>query len=614
MRLFAGTVARFSDEIASGNIVPLLEQAFSEQMLSRPNPSEVTSWANSLPVLQEDLVRANLAEAGIVLEYMLPLSSKRLDAVILGRDSNGKARATVIELKQWRQAEITSVEDRLINMHGTLTLHPQQQVAQYVLYLRDFHTLVDKQKLLIDGGAYLHNADLNDARSMQLSYLSDLKEFPLFTRDDRSDLQKFLYDRAGAGDGEQVLGDYLDAPLRPSKKLLDHVALEIEGHPMFHLLDEQFVAFELVKRAVQQSLSTSKKTVILVRGGPGTGKSVIAARIIGEMAKRGLNVSHATGSRSFTETLRKTVGRRGAPLFRYFNSFAMADANEIDVLVCDEAHRIRASSNSRFTRAANRSNLPQVDELIQVAKTPVFLLDQDQVVRPQEIGTAEVIQDAARRNAADLVEVDLNGQFRCMGSDAYVQWVDRLLGLVPGSPVPWDGHDPFSLGLADSPSAMEQWLRERHGQRYTARMTAGYCWVWSDPDPDGYLVDDIEIGSWRRPWNARPGKKTKDAPAASYWATDARGFDQVGCIYTAQGFEYDYGGVIMGADLVWRHDRWQSNSAEHADTITRKARNFDELVRHIYKVLLTRSLRGCAVYSVDEETQEFLSDLIPCRV
>lgn len=611
MRLFAGRVPEFLKGTEDGSIVGDLEHAFAQQMLYSPSPSEVTSWANSLPVLAEDLRAADIDEAGVIIEYMLPLSSKRLDAVVVGHDGQGRAKAAVLELKQWRRAEITSVDDRLIHLRGQIALHPQQQVAQYVLYLRDFHPLVDERKLSIDGGAYLHNADSADAKLMQLSFLSDLAEFPLFTADDRDDLRSFLNQRVASGGGEEALHAYLDSPLRPSKKLLDHVALEIEGHPMFHLLDEQLIAFELVKRAVRESLATSTKRVVIVTGGPGTGKSVIAARIVGEMARRGLNVSHATGSKSFTETLRKTVGRRAAPLFRYFNSFKTADVDEIDVLVCDEAHRIRQSSADRFTKKEHRTGLPQVDELIQVAKVPVFLLDQNQVVRPYEIGTVPSIEDAARRNATDVIKIDLTGQFRCMGSEAYVQWVERFLGLLPGGPVEWEADDDFELAVAESPSTMEQWVRKKHGQRYTARIAAGFCWPWSDPGPDGYLVDDVVIGSWRRPWNAKPGKRVKDAPAASYWATDPRGFDQVGCIYTAQGFEYDFGGVIMGPDLVWRENEWVAESSQHSDPVTRRARNFDELVRNVYKVLLTRALRGCAIFSTDPETQALLQRVIP---
>jgi DUF2075 family protein len=84
----------------------------------------------------------------------------------------------------------------------------------------------------------------------------------------------------------------------------------------------------------------------------------------------------------------------------------------------------------------------------------------------------------------------------------------------------------------------------------------------------------------------------------------------VGCIYTAQGFEYDYGGVIIGPDMTWDGDRWSFHRGGHADPVVKKAQNFDGLVRNIYKVLLTRGLRGCCVYSVDPQTQTFLWELI----
>ena len=216
--------------------------------------------------------------------------------------------------------------------------------------------------------------------------------------------------------------------------------------------------------------------------------------------------------------------------------------------------------------------------------------------------------------------MDLDGQFRCGGSEIYVRWVEQLLGLRPGGPQPWPGDDTFQLLLADSPEQMEDELRRKMDDRstddrYIARITAGFCWPWSKPRLDGTLVDDVVIGAWSRPWNLRSDKALNGIPPSSLWATDDAGFGQVGCIYTAQGFEYDYGGVIMGADLVWRDDHWEPSPAASRDPDLRNADNFDELVRNTYKVLLTRGLRGCIIYSVDEETRHMLAGLaIPhCR-
>ena len=412
----------------------------------------------------------------------------------------------------------------------------------------------------------------------------------------------------GCGTAARAADDFLLARTRPSKQLLEHVQEQIKGHDAFTLLDEQLVTYDLIRHAVDESRRSNTKKVVLVTGGPGTGKSVIATQVLGDLAKRGYNVSHATGSRSFTTTLRKRVGSRAASLFRYFNNFAAADTNELDVLICDEAHRIRESSNSRFTRRNRRSGRAQVDELVQAARVPVFLLDEKQVVRPGETGTVQAIREAAQRNDAEVIPIDLNGQFRCGGSEAYFVWVQRLLGLISGGPIHWDGDQAFELHLAGSPQAMESWLRAKQAEGYTARMTAGFCWKWSDPE-DGRLVEDVVIGEWRRPWNLKPEKRVPGIPSASLWASDPAGFSQVGCIYTAQGFEYDYGGVMLGRDLVWRNDMWVAQPSESRDPVVKHAENFDELVRHTYRVLLTRGLRGCILHSVDRQTSEFLTTL-----
>ena len=149
-------------------------------------------------------------------------------------------------------------------------------------------------------------------------------------------------------------------------------------------------------------------------------------------------------------------------------------------------------------------------------------------------------------------------------------------------------------------------------------MTAGSCWRWSDPRPDGRLVDVVTIGGWSRPWNLRSERGVGGAPPSSLWASDPGGFGQVGCVYTAQGFEYHWNGVIVGPDLVWRTDRWVSRREFNKDPDFRSAKTvsdetFDRLVRHVYKVLLTRGLTGTLLYSVDAETHAMLRRVVNPR-
>jgi hypothetical protein len=307
--------------------------------------------------------------------------------------------------------------------------------------------------------------------------------------------------------------------------------------------------------AVEQARGADTKRVIVVSGGPGSGKSVVALSLLGELARQGRSVLHATGSRSFTQTLRKVAGAR-APrvqkMFKYFNQFMTAERNGLDVLILDEAHRIRATSVDRYTKAALRTERPQIDELIAAARVPVFLLDEHQVVRPGEMGSLAQILRHTESLGLHAQHVHLGEQFRCGGSQEYLLWTQKLLGLVEGAPERWRGDPQFAVRVAESPQELEHLLRVQMEQGYSARISAGYCWPWSDPRPDGSLVNDVQVGAWARPWNLKGDRAIGDAPPSALWATNDGGFDQVGCVYTAQGFEYDWSGVILGPDLVSR--------------------------------------------------------------
>jgi DUF2075 family protein len=316
--------------------------------------------------------------------------------------------------------------------------------------------------------------------------------------------------------------------------------------------------------------------------------------------------------------MRNVAGRgstRVKGMFKYFNQFMEAERNDLDVLICDEAHRIRETSVDRWTKADLRTGRPQLDELMSAARVPVFLLDEHQVVRPGEMGSVQEITEHAVRQGYDVQHISLDEQFRCGGSASYLLWVQRLLGLVDGGPIRWEGDSNFEVRMVDSPEELTHALEVKRSAGYGARMTAGYCWPWSDPLKDGSLVPDVTIGMWSRPWNLKSDRAIGGAPPSALWATDDAGFGQVGCVYTAQGFEYDWNGVIIGPDLVWRGDHWQSRRSENRDPDLRNSKrvpdeDFDDLVRNVYKVLLTRGMVGTLIYSTDEETRRFLRSLV----
>jgi DUF2075 family protein len=330
----------------------------------------------------------------------------------------------------------------------------------------------------------------------------------------------------------------------------------------------------------------------------------------------GFNAQYATGSKAFTETLREAIGRRGASQFKYFNSYMNAKYNEIDVLIADEAHRIRTSSNNRFTPQSIKSNVSQIKELLNVGKVCVFFIDDRQVVRPNEIGSVDYIKQAASEANCRLFEYELEAQFRCNGSDAFVKWVNNSLGIERTANVIWDKHEEFDFKFFDSPESLEEAIFAKVKQGNSARMTAGFCWKWSnDSKPDGTLYDDVVIGNFTRPWNARPESKklANGIPKASVWAYDPNGINQIGCIYTAQGFEFDYVGIIFGNDLRYNLDKqcWEGFQDESYDTVVKRSGNqFLDLVKNTYRVLLSRGMKGCYVHFMDKDTERFFKTRI----
>ncbi|WP_206685991.1 DUF2075 domain-containing protein [Kribbella qitaiheensis] len=622
MTLFRHSVVGFAELTMDGTLAVRIAEQMRYHTGRRAAPAELRSWERSLPILAKDLIQANLDNIEVLIEYHLPLTSKRADVVLAGRHpKTGNASYVVIELKQWSRAAAWQDDRELVLIDGypnAPRLHPVAQVRGYCDYLADFTKSLDGQDDALAGAAYLHNA-------MSESAVHDLYEYPqdqrgrLFIGGQRAEFTEFLLERLDpAVPGSPYADQLINSAVAPSKQLLAVAADEVQRREQFVLLAEQKLAHSLVVHQVERARKADQKSVVIVTGGPGSGKSVIALSLFGDLSRRGRSVLHATGSRSFTQTLRKVAGHRSERvqrMFKYFNQFMDAEPNELDVLILDEAHRIRETSVDRYTKAQFRTGRPQVDELIAAARVPVFLLDEHQVVKPGELGTVADIERHAASLGLPVHRIDLDSQFRCGGSEEYIQWVLRLLGLIEGEPTPWTGDPSFEVQVADTPEELEATLIAKAAEGYGARITAGYCWPWSDPRPDKTLVPDVQLGTWSRPWNLKGDRKVGDAPPAALWATDPNGFDQVGCVYTAQGFEYDWSGVILGPDLVWRNGRFTTTRDANKDPAFRNRKTtdnptFDRLVRNTYKVLLTRGMIGTTLYSPDPETRDALHELV----
>lgn len=615
LRLSGNEFSRAVDDPEALVQTMLLE--FDDAGLPEPSPSEQVSWRNSLPVLAGELVAAGLEDVDILLEYRLPLTSQRVDAVLAGTHPETREPSFVlIELKQWSSVQVFEEDPNLLLVPGLPhpVSHPSRQVDGYRRYLVNYLEVLHGHEHWVDAVAYVHGM-----QGAADALASGSEAAPVFSSGSRESFQRYLRDRIAPVKDAATADLLLGSAVSPSTKLMKVAAEEVREREHFILLGEQQRAVDMIRHEIDRAETSGSKRVVIVSGGPGSGKSAIALSVLGELGREGKTALHATGSRSFTQTMRKVAGHRSRDtqsLFKYFNSFTHAHENGIEVLLADEAHRIRETSNNRYTRADLRSDRLQIDELITAARVPVFLLDDNQVVRNGELGSTQDIARFSAANGYDVALIELSEQFRCGGSAAYVEWVEQILGLTNEPPseaaLPLD--NPFQVEVVDTPWELEDKLRAKDEEGYVSRITAGFCWPWSDPSKDG-LVNDVVIGDWHRPWNNKSERRIGTAPPSALWATQPGGFDQVGCVYTAQGFEFDWAGVIIGPDLVWRDGQFESRRSENKDPQFRSRRQvpddlFDRLVRNVYKVLLTRGMIGTILYSPDEQTRQALRSLL----
>ena len=652
--LYKETQAQFARDVER-NIVYQKMIHKAEQLGLHSSESEISSWTNNAPHISKLLYDANVSDSYVTFEFLVPFSRKRIDCVIYGTGMDGKQNVVHMELKQWSNKGVTlcdsdgnfQAEEKVDEITFNVTAytghanrivpHPSQQVKGYHGYLSNFIEVISNEELHLNGVAYCYNYQKNHPKHP--SYLFDekyqklLDEYPTYAKDQKDELVGKLSYLLKKGEGLSVFNKMISSPIRPSKKLLNEVTAMIEdgNTSAFSLLEDQIVARNIILDKIRPLLKASnegfQKNVIIVKGGPGTGKTVIALHLLAELAKlskhgHGFNVQYATKSKPLLEGVKHQVRPRTRILFQNVMTYlpANVDENSIDVLLVDEAHRVENNANGQYTPSEKRTNLPQIDTIIRAAKICVFFIDDQQAIRGKEIGSSKLIKEAASRWHANIEECELTSQFRCNGSDNYMDWIEQVLYNKPITST--FSTDDFDLRLFDNPQEMYNLLVEQNDKPgQTARIMAGFCWPWSDDVVDGDLVKDVQIGDFAMPWETKDSvpyaRLTKKYPKWYEWAYKPLGIEQVGCIYTSQGFEFDYAGVIIGEDLKYDNilgkiitDRAACKDPVLKRNVKEAIMTFDDYVRNIYRVLMSRGMKGCYLYIVDKPLRNYMKKLL----
>ena len=614
MIVYQSTRQRFLEDNDRHAIEDLIAAEYLRKTGRYAPDGEYRAWRQSLMQMADVLADDEMpASMGVGVEVGIPQTAKRIDFVLSGTTNGGDARVIIVELKQWSNSRVSD-RDGLIyaNRGGRAEVegaHPCYQAWSYAALLEGFNEAVHREGIQLNPCAYLHNYH-RDGIIDAPRYAPYIEKAPLFLRgpSERTRLRDFIKRHVPRGDDAQALYRIENGRIRPSKMLADSLVGMLKGNREFVLVDDQKVVFETCL-AKANAASAERKQVVIVRGGPGTGKSVVAINLIVQLTKRGLlskYVSKNAAPRAvYSQKLRGH--RRNAEISGMFGGsggFVETEPNLFDVLVVDEAHRLNEKSGLYGNLGEN-----QVKELIAASKCTILFTDDDQMVTLADIGHSRELERWARRLGADVTHLELASQFRCAGSDGYLAWLDDALG-VRDTANPQLSADDFDFRVVDSPLALDELIRARNGAN-KSRIVAGYCWDWkSKRDPDAFDIVLPEFG-FNRQWNL--------GSDGSLWITADNSIDQIGCIHTCQGLELDYVGVIVGPDFVIDGGDLKTAPAGRSKmdrsirgwkTLVRKdpvgtSERLDRIIRNTYRTLMTRGMKGCYVYCTDPSVADY---------
>lgn len=622
MIVYEGLIRDFHKDVINGVIADRVEEGFRAHGFEHNNPGEHRAFENSLPQLDSifDQSFGINQDLTIAIEFQIPSTAKRIDFIICGKDENDRKNAVIIELKQWEDIELSKKKDIVITYVARAyreETHPSYQAYSYARTIENFNEAVQSEHIKMVPCAFLHNfKESNRGKIEDARYSEIIKEAPVFLQRDRQKLADFIKKYVVKPDGGKILYEIENGKIRPSLSLQDELERMMKGNDAFNLLDEQKVAYETILEVIGEHIRDGSKHTLIIQGGPGTGKSVIAIKLLSSLIRQGFNAIYASKNQAPREVYFRKLTNSDFQksylknLFKGSGTFIESNSNDFDCILADEAHRLMAHSGMYGNLGEN-----QIKEIINAAKISVFFIDEDQRVTSKDIGSIEEIEKWAKQLNSTIHIGDnlkLSSQFRCNGSDAYLAFLDNLLQIRPTANRTFDIKD-YDIKVFDDPTEMMEALRVKNKVNNKSRMLAGYCYDWiSKKDPSAF---DIQLeGGFKAQWNFAN---------TSTWAIDEESFDQVGCIHTCQGLEFDYVGVIIGKDLIYKKGQVVADPNGRARKTDKSLSGFKNdpdhkkdceiIIKNTYRTLLSRGQKGCYIYCEDKSLSEHIKKMLTIK-
>jgi DUF2075 family protein len=615
MIVYQATKGKFLTDVSDNNIEDIVLDCVKNKLKINVGKNEVASWKNSLREMYFILEDAAIpTDSGVSIEYRIPQTSKRIDFILTGCDAQNNEQVILVELKQWSKIELTD-KDAIVITRFQQGLseenHPSYQAWSYASLINNFNETVYQEKIQINPCAYMHNY-VGDGVIDSPFYAEHIAKAPVFLKSDKEKLREFIKKYVKHGDKRDTMYRIDNGKIKPSKSLADSLAKMLKGNEEFVMIDEQKIVYETALMLARMS-DTKNKNVLIIEGGPGTGKSVVAINLLVAISKAGFLAQYVTKNsapRNVYESMLTGHFKKTeiSSMFSGSGAFTESEVNIFDALIVDEAHRLNEKSGMFRNMGEN-----QIKEIIHASKFSIFFIDEDQKVAWTDIGEKEEIIKWANAEGAKVQSMELSSQFRCNGSDGYLSWLDNVLGIHETANTTLDQRD-YEFKVIKSPNELRDLIFEKNKIKNKARLVAGYCWDWVSKKKvteNDIVMADYDFGM---KWNL--------ASDGNLWIIRPESVKEVGCIHTCQGLDVDYIGVIIGPDFIVRDGKIITDPSMRATTDASikgykkllkddpkgAQEKVDKIIKNTYRTLMTRGMKGCYIYCTDSETQKYFEE------